>query len=123
MSITTDLYATLNADAGVRAIVGEATSPQQSRIYPNHASESASVPHIVFRLIAGTRLHTIPGVSDMERQLIQLDCNQTTHELAETLADAVFAALEGNGYQEFRTNIYFEDTQTYTAIIDWAFLA
>ena len=123
MSIITDLYATLNTDAGVRAIVGEATSPQQSKIYPNNAPESASVPHVVFRLIAGTRLHTIPGVSDMERQLIQLDCNQTTHELAEALADAVFTALEGNGYQEFRTNIYFEDTQTYTAIIDWAFLA
>ena len=43
MSIVTDLYATLNADAGVRAIVGEATSPQHSRIYPNHAPESADI--------------------------------------------------------------------------------
>ena len=123
MSIVTDLYATLNADAGVRAIVGEATSPQQSKIYPNNAPESASVPHIVYRIIAGTRIHTLIGVGDMEHQLIQLDCNQTTAELAETLADAVFAALEGNGYQEFRTSVYFEDTQTHTAIIDWAFLA
>jgi hypothetical protein len=59
----------------------------------------------------------------MERQLIQLDCNQSSPELAETLADAVVAALEGNGYIELRINIYSDDTQTYTAIVDWAFLA
>jgi hypothetical protein len=123
MSIITDLYATLNTNSGVRAIVGENTSPQQSRIYPEHAPESADVPHIVYRLIAGTEIHTIPGVGDMERQLIQLDCNQSSPELAEALADAVVAALEGNGYIELRINIYSDDTQTYAAIVDWAFLA
>ena len=123
MSITTDLYSLLNADAGVRAIAGEETSPQQSRIYPNHAPESATIPHIVYRTIAGTRISTVAGVDDMERQLIQLDCNQTTPALAEALGDAVYAALEGNGYEEMRIGIYFPDTQTHASIIDWAFLA
>ena len=122
MSIITDLYATLNADAGVRAIVGQATSPQQSKIYHGHADDVAK-PFIKFDLITGTRLHTLPGTSDMERQLIQIDCNETTPGRAKTLADAVFAALEGTGYQRNRIGLYFEDTQTYSEIIDWSFLA
>ena len=122
MSIITDLYATLNTDAGVRAIVGQATSPQKSKIYASHADD-VSKPFITFSLIAGIPVSTIPGTSDIERQLIQINCNETTPGLAETLADAVVAALEGNGYQENRNNIYFEDTQTYAAIVDWAFMA
>ena len=122
MSIITDLYATLNTDAGVRAIVGQATSPQQSKIYASHADD-VSKPFITFSLIAGIPFSTIPGISDIERQLIQINCNETTPGLDEPLADAVVAALEGNGYQENRSNIYFEDTQTYAAIVDWAFMA
>ena len=122
MSILTDLYATLNTNAGVRAIVGLSTSPQQSKIYLVHADD-VSKPFVTFDLLSGTRDHSLPGTSDMERQVIQINCNETTAELAEALADAVFSALEGNGYQENRSNIYFEDTQTYSAIIDWAFRA
>jgi len=122
VSILNDLYDTLNADAGVRAIVGQATSPQQSKIYPGHADD-VDRPFITFNLVSGTRLHTLPGVSDMERQLVQIDCYETTSNRAELLADAVFAALEGSGYLQNRTNIYFDDTQTFRAIIDWSFLA
>jgi hypothetical protein len=124
MSIITDLYATLNTNAGVRAIVGEATSPQQSKIYPGHAPESASVPLITYFLVAGSRIDTLPGVSDMESQLIQLSCVDTTPELAMALGDAVFAALEGNGYiRNVGGPIYDSTTQTYMVPIDWAFLA
>jgi hypothetical protein len=123
MSIVTDLYATLNADAGVRAIVGEATSPQQSKIYPSHAPESATVPLITYDRIAGTRIDTIPGIGDMESQLIQINCVDTTPELAQDLADAVYNALEGNGYQRNMGGpIYDDSTQDYMVPLDWAFL-
>ena len=122
MSIITDLYTTLNDDAAVRAIVGQSTSPQQSKIYASHAAD-VDKPFITFDMIAGVPFSTIPGTDDMERQLIQIDCNETTPRLAEALADAVVAALAGNGYQQNRTNLYEDDTQTYIAIIDWAFMA
>jgi hypothetical protein len=122
MSIVTDLYNTLNTDAGVRAIVGENTSPQQSRIYPGHAPESASVPHIVYEILDGTQEDTLKGVGDMEHQIVQMECNQSTAELAEALGDAVFNALEGNGFLDFRHgSTYRDDTQTYTVFIRWSF--
>ena len=124
MSIVTDLYTTLNSDAGVRAIVGQATSPQQSKIYPSHAPESAAVPLITYDRISGTRIDTIPGVGDMESQLIQINCVDATPELSQTLADAVYSALEGNGYQRNMGGpIYDDSTQTYMVPLDWAFLA
>jgi len=121
MSIVTDLYATLNADAGVRAIVGENTSPQHSRIYPNLAPESADKPLISFNVVAGSRFSTIKGVDDMERSLIQISCHENTYEGAQALADAVYDALEGNGWQETRIDIYEGGTQTHSVHLDWIF--
>ena len=123
MSIVTALYTILNTDAGVRAIVGEATSPQQSKIYPGHAPESASVPFIVYDRISGTRITTLIGVGDMENQVIQLSCFDSTPELAQTLADAVYAALEGNGNQSNMPGPFYDDsTQAYMVPLDWTFL-
>ena len=123
MTIVTDLYSTLNADAGVRAIVGEATSPQHSRIYPNLAPESASKPHITYSVVSGTRIDTLPGVGDMERQRIQISCHEKTYEAAQALADAVYSALEGDGRQDLRIDLYDAVTQTHTTHIDWVFHA
>ena len=119
MTIATDLYNTLNTDAGVRAIVGEATSPQQSKIYPSHAPESAAVPLITYSLITGTRFDTLPGVGDMQRQLIQINCVDTTFVLAHALADAVYSALEGNGWQSSKNDIYDATTDSYMVALDW----
>jgi len=122
MSIVTDLYSTLNADAGVRAIVGEATSPQHSKIYPNHAPESADKPFITFMIVSGSQFDTLKGVNDQERQLIQISCHDSNYEASQALADAVFNALEGDGWIELRTDLFQPDTQTHTAIIDWIFI-
>lgn len=124
MSIVTDLYDTLNGNAGVRAIVGLATSPQQSKIYPGHAPESVGAPLITYNTIAGTRFDTLPGVSDLERQVIQLSCVDTTPEDALALADAVYAALEGNGWQaNISGPLYDSTTSTYLVPLDWIFHA
>jgi hypothetical protein len=122
MSIITDLYNTLNTNAGVRAIVGINTSPQQSHIYPAHAPDSISIPYIVYEVLDGTQEDTLKGVGDMEHQVIQMECNQSTVSLAEALGDAVFSALEGNGYLDFRHgSTYRTDTKTYTVFIRWSF--
>lgn len=123
MSIINDLYATLNANAGLQAIVGLGTSPQQSKIYASTADETADNPFITFLSVGGTRFHSLPGTSDMERQLIRINCNEDVYADAQTLGDAVFSALEGNGYQELRRDLYDSITKTHTVIIDWAFLA
>jgi len=123
MTIASDLYSALNTDSGVRAIVGENTSPQTSRIYPVHAAETATVPLISYSLISGTRLSTLVGVNDQERQLIQINCVETSFILVETLAIAVYSALEGNGWQAAKNDFYDEQTKTYMRAIDWIFHA
>jgi hypothetical protein len=124
MTIATDLYNTLNTDAGVQAIVGLGTSPQTSKVYYGQADESAAVPLITFERFAGNRFDTLPGVNDMDNQIMQINCVSTTPELADALADTVYAALEGNGYQRnMGQALYSESTETYMTPLDWSFLA
>ena len=116
MSIESDLYTTLSNDAGVSALVG-------TRIYPNLAPESATYPYITYQLISGVRLSTVTGVNDAKRKRIQHSCHAETYEEAKALADAVFAALEGDGYQDLEHEFYDPTTQVHTVIIDWSFMA
>jgi len=122
MTIESDLYTTLNTNAGVRAIVGEATSPQQSRIYPSIAPESAALPRIDYLNVAGSRIHTLPGTGNMIRKRIQINCHARTYTESKTLAAAVIAALEGDGYLELEFDLYDSTTQIHTVIVDWSFL-
>ena len=115
MSIETDLYATLSNDAGVSALVG-------TRIYPSLAPESAALPRIDYQNVAGSRINTLPGVSDMIRKRIQINCNANTYAGSKDLAAAVIAALEGGGYLELEYDLYDAGTQIFTAIVDWSFL-
>ncbi|MDB4312006.1 DUF3168 domain-containing protein [bacterium] len=116
MSIETDLYATLSTDAGVIALCG-------TRIYPNLAPESAARPYITYQVITGGKLSTITGVDDMTRKRIQLNCNADTYAESKSLSDAVFTALEGNGYLENDFDTYDSTVQIHTVILDWSFLA
>jgi len=124
VSIITDLYDTLNADAGVRAIVGQNTSPQHSKIYHGHVPESVTYPFIAFFIVSGNRIHTIPGVSDMEDQLIQINCIDKSAGQAQALADAVFNALEGDGFLSGLNGPFWDvETKTHMTTVDWHFLA
>jgi hypothetical protein len=128
MTIADTVYSTLNNDAGVRAYVGiTGTSPQHSRIYYDHAPESADRPYIVFFGVSKTNLDTLSGVGDMRRTTIQLnliiDAETSTPEIAEAFGDAVETALEGNGYLQIMQNQYDAPTKSYMRIIDWAFLS
>lgn len=123
MTVTTDLYATLNANAGVQALVGTGSSPQQSRIYPIGATEDKALPLVGYSTVSEIPIDTITGVTDMKRHRIQMNCHARTHDGANALADAVFAALEGDGYQTLRLDLFEAATKTHTVIIDWSFLA
>ena len=104
--------------------MGLGTSPQTAKIYYGHADESSAVPLITFDRITGNRFHTLPGVNDMDNQVMQINCVNTTPEGADTLAAAVYAALEGNGYQRNLGQAFFdESTKTYMAPLDWSLLA
>ena len=116
MSIESDLYATLSGAAGVTALVS-------TRIYPNLVPEATANPCIDYALIAGTRLHTLIGQNDMERKLIQISCHGDTYASAKAVADAVVAALQGNGYQQSMFDFYDSETQTHTVAVDWAQMA
>ena len=115
MTIETDLYATLAGDSTVAGIVG-------TRIYPSVAPESAALPRIDYMNVAGSRINTLPGVSDMIRKRLQINCHALTYAAAKSLSAAVIAALEGDGYLELEFDLYDATTQTHTAIVDWSFL-
>ena len=116
-------YALLNPVSGIQSIVGTGSSPQQSRIYPGVAPESAAMPYVEYHLTTETPFSTIAGVNDAMRQSFQFSCYATTYDGANALANAVFAALEGNGYQDYRSGaMYDEKTKTYLVPIDWSFI-
>lgn len=122
MSVKTDLYSTLNSNSGVRAIVGEGTSPQQSRIYPVNAPESTAAPYIVYT-IADQPISTLSGVNDLHSYDLTIWCYALTSDGADALADAVHDALEGNGYQSDRYQFYDSLTKQYSVILGWDQLA
>ena len=115
MSVESALYTTLSGAAGVTALAS-------TRIYPNVAPESATLPNIVYSAISSERMHTLIGSSDMLRKTIQIDCNATTYAGAKSLADAVIAALQGNGYQQSDYDLYDDTTQVHSVYIGWSFL-
>jgi len=123
MSVKSDLYSTLNTNAGVRAIVGTADSPQQSRIYPGVAPESATAPYIDYGVLSRFPISTIKGTNNKHDYSIRISCHATTHTGADALADAVFTALEGNGYQDGRYDFYDDSTKLHSVTLEWSFIA
>ena len=115
MTIETDLYATLAADGTVAALVS-------TRIYPHPAPPGAAKPLISYFMVSGTREHTLPGVANMKRKLMQINCHADTYSGSKTLGAAVDSALQGNGYLQNEIDLYDPDTQTFTNVIDWAFM-
>ena len=118
----TNPYALLNPVSGIQTLVGTGSSPQQSRIYPVIAPESATLPYIEFNLVTDAPDSTLGGVGDTHKQRYQFSCYALTRTAANALCDAVHAALEGNGYQEYRTELYDSATKLHNAIIDWSFI-
>lgn len=123
MSVLTDLYSILNTNSGVRALVGINSSPLQSRIYAGHAEEGAAYPNVTVATLTRTPLDSIKGVGDLHQHTIQISCHSVTFDQAQAVADAVHAALEGNGYQDSRFDFYDDLTKTHSVNLEWSFIA
>jgi hypothetical protein len=116
-----NIYSLLNPVSGIQSIVGQSTSPQSSRIYPGLSDETAALPLIEYSTVSQEPFSTLYGVGDPHRVRMQISCHAATYDGAQALADAVHAALEGNGYMEFRSDGYEQETKTYSVFIDWSF--
>ena len=104
--------------------MGITSSPQESRIYPSIAPDGAAYPLIEYTVISDAPISTVAGTNDMHRMRIQLSCYGLEHDYdgAKALADAVVAALEGTGYQEFRIDLYDPATKRHGVHVDWSYL-
>lgn len=89
MSLESNIYSTLSADAGVTALVSD-------RIYPVVAPQGVTVPFVVWQVIAKTGSTTLGAdeTSGLDRVLIQFACFGRTYSSAHDVCNAVRAALE-----------------------------
>jgi len=117
-----NVYALLNPVSAIQTLVGTGSSPQQSRIYPGIAPESAALPLIECHVISDTPISTIAGTNDPHSNNYQFSCHAATYDGAQALANAVHDALEGNGYQTYRADGYEAQTKTYSVFLDWSFI-
>ncbi|TAL40709.1 MAG: DUF3168 domain-containing protein [Salinibacterium sp.] len=98
MSATVDdaLFAILNADADVLALVG----PSPCRAYANLAPENPTFPLVVYRHFGGSGVASMQGQSGLRRVSIDFECWADKPSKALEIAQAVLMAFdEWNGYQ------------------------
>ena len=117
-----NVYAILNPVAAIQALVGTGASPQQSRIYPGIAPESAALPLVELHVITDEPMRTLDGVGNSHNNTVQISCHALTFDGAKALADAIHDALEGTGYQAYRTEGYEDSTKTHSVFLDWSFI-
>ncbi len=67
-------------------------------------------------------MSTLTGVNDPHSQRVQISCYALTYDGAQALANAAHDALEGNGYQAYRTDLYQASTKIHSVIVDWNFI-
>ena len=115
-------YSLLNPVAGIQTLVGTGTSPQQSRIYPGVSPETAALPYIEYKVITDDPISTITGTGDAHHKSFQFSCYALTYDGVQALADAIHAALEGNGHQEYRSDSYEQPVKGHTVFINWSFI-
>ena len=88
MSYQSDIQATLTANAGITAIVGD-------RIFSDVADGSAQPPYLVYQIIATSGQTTHDGNRNLEFPLIQFSCWGAGKAAVIALASAVNTALDG----------------------------
>lgn len=86
MSLESDLYLYLTADAGLASLVG-------TRIYPVHLPEGTTLPAVSYFMVDNPPDYTHDGETTLEHPRYQFDCWATSHVNVIALQDAVQAAL------------------------------
>jgi len=92
------LFAKLTGDSGVSSLVA-------TRVYPQIAPENADYPHLVYQQISAGPARRLDGASDTFGTLQQVDIYARTKAVAETVADAVRACLDGRGRETWGATV------------------
>lgn len=82
------LFDYLRASPGVQAIVG-------SRLYPDAAPDTASLPYITFSLISSVHERHLGGNSGVAHPRVSIDCWGLTSDDVNNLVEKVRLALDG----------------------------
>lgn len=90
MSIKTALYSVLTAHAGVSALVDDRVYPN---VIPQRGEGPSRMPAIVYRQGTTDRQKTYCGTDGTRRDSFTVDAYSVTHDGADSLADAIEAAL------------------------------
>jgi len=116
MSIESTLFAALNNDATLTALVG-------SRIYPQVAPDNAAVPYMTYQLIATEAHNKLSAAPGSERKLLQVNCISNSYAEAKSMAEASKAAINGTvGYLNGEGDDYFNQTQNHRVRLDFALI-
>jgi hypothetical protein len=75
----------------VTDIIGTGTA---AKIHKMTIPQGVALPYIRLEVFEGEVEHHLLGISGMARNVVQVDCYQTTSDLAFTLAEAVRLVLE-----------------------------
>ena len=116
MSIEATLFATLNNNSALTALVG-------SKIYPNVAPDNVAVPYITYQVVVGTPYSLINTAHSTERKLFQVNCIANTYTNAKAIAEACKNAINGTvGYFKDEGDDYFYQTENHRVRLDFALI-
>lgn len=90
MTLESDLYGYLTADAGVAAVVG-------TRVYPLRPTQNPTLPYLTYQLISRRDVHSTDGASGLANTLVQIDAWGATYADVVSAFEAVRKCL--NGYR------------------------
>ena len=119
------VFPLLSANSAVTDIVG--TNPV--RVYPAGnipqsatSDPNANIPCVTWQTISGMPENMLADRPVVDNQRIQIDCWALTFGQANSLGDAVQAALELNGYcVSINGHDFDSDTKRYRTSFDWSF--
>lgn len=84
-SLESKIYSVLSAATAVTALT--------TRIYPEHRPAADALPAVVFSRVAGFRVNTMSGYTNLENANIQVECYSNSVDGRRLLADCVTTAL------------------------------
>ena len=91
MSIDSDIFATLQAAAGLTALIGAGDA---CRAWPDEAPQDAAYPLVVVTRIAGIEENHLGGSTNLLNCRYQFSCWGRTFDSAVATGDAVRAAVQ-----------------------------
>lgn len=87
MTLMTDLYTYLSTDAGLSALIS-------TRLYPDEAPESASLPYVVYSQLAQAESYHLGGNAGLPRVTLTYDIYAATAVSRDAVCSALFDAVD-----------------------------